>query len=519
MNKEESLALFAQGRDAWNAWAAKMTAEREALEAAGTWMAGRIEAQRNDATRAWHAAADVDFAEHQFTKRENFSGFVFPGDAEFGKAVFQNYAMFNKATFLATATFSEVTFSATATFSEVTFLGDARFDKAMFPSNKDPTVVTTLFDEATFLGAARFDEAVFSGNVLFDDATFLDDAGFDEAKFAGNAWFDKATFSGRQATFTKAAFSGEAWFKEATFSGNAVFNEATFSGDVSFDKAKFSGGAWFNKATFSGDTWFEESGFGGYTQFNDARFEKVGGFRAIDSKSFFSLDGATFLAVPDFIQAHFAEAPRLDNTRIQPWRFRRPTLADLKNYFKADRDLSARWRALKRLAVQGHDHMHELEFFKNELKTRRWVTDRPWHAVFWFGLFYGWLSDFGRSIARPLIWWAASAYVFALLYLGATKPPALFNCLAGSGDPWRAALWISARKALLFFGLDSSDRLTQHYACLYGALPSATSGQLPAGVYLNVPDIVIAYGVAQHIISAALLFFLLLAVRNHFRIK
>ena len=100
---------------------------------------------------------------------------------------------------------------------------------------------------------------------------------------------------------------------------------------------------------------------------------------------------------------------RLDNSRIQPRRFRRPTLADVKNYFKGDRDLSARWRALKRLAVQGHDHMHELEFFQNELKTRRWSTDRPWHAVFWFGLFYGWLSDFGRSIVRPLFWWAASA--------------------------------------------------------------------------------------------------------------
>ena len=32
MNKEESLALFAQGLAAWNAWAADMTAAREELE-------------------------------------------------------------------------------------------------------------------------------------------------------------------------------------------------------------------------------------------------------------------------------------------------------------------------------------------------------------------------------------------------------------------------------------------------------------------------------------------------------
>ena len=37
--------------------------------------------------------------------------------------------------------------------------------------------------------------------------------------------------------------------------------------------------------------------------------------------------------------------------------------------------------------------------------------------------------------------------------------------------------------------------------------------------YLDVPDSVIALGIAQHIISAVLLFLLLLAIRNHFRIK
>ena len=51
------------------------------------------------------------------------------------------------------------------------------------------------------------------------------------------------------------------------------------------------------------------------------------------------------------------------------------------------------------------------------------------------------------------------------------------------------------------------------------AQPPAPAGQLPAGVYLDVPDSVIILGIAQHIISAVLLFFFLLAVRNHFRIK
>ena len=417
MNKEESLALFAQGREAWNAWADKMQAERKALESAGAWTGDRDPFEWNDATRHWHTAAATDFSKHGFGDNADFSAFIFPGEAGFGGANFNR-------------------------------------------------------------------EAVFNG---------------------------------------------------ASFSGDAVFGGASFSGDVGFTEVSFSGPVRFDRASFSS-----------YAGFSWATFEKAADFGGIEGRSTFSLAGATFLAVPDFIQAHFAEAPRLDDLRIEPRRLWPPTLARVKEYFQADRDLSARWRALKRLAVQGHDHMNELEFFQNELKARRWSTDHPWHAVFWFGLFYGWLSDFGRSIVRPLVWWVASALAFALLYFGAHfdragKPFSVFGwiidrfalqpfgaavapplqCLAGSGDPWRAALGTSARKALLFFGLDSSDKLTLNYACLYDIVTQekAPSGQLPASFYLDVPNSVIVYGIAQNIISAVLLFLLLLAIRNHFRIK
>jgi hypothetical protein len=439
MNKKESLALFAKGRDAWNTWAAEMIAERKALEAAGQWTAGRQESEWNDATRAWHAAAGADFEGLQFDEPVDFSDFVFPGGAGFG-----------------------------------------------------------------------------------------------EATFSGDAWFREATFS------------GDAGFRKATFSGGAGFREATFSGDAEFREATFSGIAEFREATFSGIAWFLQAVFKGFTSFDRAEFEHRANFWAIEAKTVFSLGGACFRAVPNFIQAHFAEAPRLDDCRIEPQGFWPSTLADVKNHFKGDRDLSARWRALKRLAIQGHDHMRELEFFKGELKARRWSEDKPLSAVFCFGLFYGWLSDFGRSIVRPLFWWATSIVCFAPLYLGAhfdrtgqpfstlgwtidrfvlqpfgaaVAPP--LRCMAGSGDPWWAALCVSARKALLFFGLDSSDKLTLNYACLYGVVTqqSAPPGQLPMRFYLDVPNSVIAFGIAQHIISTVLLFLVLLAIRNHFRIK
>jgi hypothetical protein len=65
MNREETLALYARGKEAWNAWAEDMLAKRKALEEAGTWEVennlGSLELQ-NEATKAWAAVATADFS-------------------------------------------------------------------------------------------------------------------------------------------------------------------------------------------------------------------------------------------------------------------------------------------------------------------------------------------------------------------------------------------------------------------------------------------------------------------------
>ncbi len=94
MNQQESLALFANGRDAWNAWAERMLDARAALEADGNWVEGRSEPELNAATRAWHAAAAADFSKCTFQEPADFSGFVFPGRAGFGGASFSGDARF-----------------------------------------------------------------------------------------------------------------------------------------------------------------------------------------------------------------------------------------------------------------------------------------------------------------------------------------------------------------------------------------------------------------------------------------
>lgn len=461
MNKDETLALFAQGREAWNAWANEMLARRAELEAKGQWaiqIKYSSERPENEATANWCLAATVDFSAHAFTKLSEFTEFIFPYDVNFQNASFENLA--------------------------------------------------------------NFDDTTFNGTVQFDKATF-----------SGVAWFSKTIFR-RNASFSKTIFNEDAWFSHAEFSGDAQFSGATFKKD-----------AWFLPTTFRECGWFSQARFRGSTQFILVYFERAVSFSAAYGESSFSLDRARFDEVPDFIQAHFSEAPRLDNVVIPELPFRwNPFVRS-----KSDEANGARYRALKRLAIQAHDHKLELDFFASELKAYRG------NVLAFFRFLYACFSNFGRSMLRPLLWLLVSGSAFAWAYLGehfaraadtgrvyavssgawlcnnltapfanvarwlgVDLPPASpsLSCLAGQEtDPLSAAIGLSIRKALPFAGVASAEKLNQIYACLYGTT-SINSRTAPV-----IPDVVDYLGIAQLLLSLVLIFLFLLAVRNHFRIR
>lgn len=571
MDAADSLTLRSRGKDAWNKWAAQMLSDRRTLVENGDWTKSSRESEWNEATRRWHADARADFSEHHLKDEADFTGYMFPGDARFNKSTFHKAALFSgaifwgkaefkqakfargaefqRAEFSDDALFAESYFGHDAAFTEATFTQSANFDVVRFHGianfNQARFLRATQFEMSNFSRDALFNRSDFSGDVTFSDVAFEGNAEFERSRFSGKAQFGRANFTGK-ARFVRASFLKGAGFSKSSFSSDARFGGAEFSRPVMFNGSTFSDVAEFNRSIFSGDAGFSQCVFKGLSLFQGALFEKGADFVAIKSESVFTLAGAIFDNVPDFHQAHFSEAPRLDASTIRQRRARQPMHEAIQSWFKGDADLTARWRALKRIAVQGHDHMHELEFFGRELKSRRWSTDRPWHLAFWFGLVYGLVSGFGRSIFRPLFLWAVSPFVIAPLYLcahfhyrglsvssfgwtidrfvlqplGAGKAET-FHCLVGAGEAWQAALGISARKALLFFGQDASDKLELNYACLFNVVTqhAAPSGKLPSSFHLDVPYSVILLGAAQHIITAVLLFLLLLAIRNHFRIK
>ncbi|MGA7322937.1 MAG: hypothetical protein WBX25_00265, partial [Rhodomicrobium sp.] len=66
MTRDETVALFLQGREAWNAWANEMLSERKTMEADGRWAAdvaaaGNL-APKNAEPRSWMDAARADFS-------------------------------------------------------------------------------------------------------------------------------------------------------------------------------------------------------------------------------------------------------------------------------------------------------------------------------------------------------------------------------------------------------------------------------------------------------------------------
>ncbi len=491
MNRDETVALFlecegkrrdaraaalADGKDEdeagrmaheaakahWSAWAGPLLAERKAMEADGRWAAekddfGSLE-PKNARTRAWIERAAADFSRGLFGplyppyKKEvageekkgdnggerpvksiqlegsgaDFSGFMFPGNASFASA-----------TFSGGASFASTTFSGNASFGSTTFSGAARFDSA------------------TFSGTASFGSTTFSGYASFGSTTFSGTARFDTAIVLGATWFASATFSGA-ASFASATFSGGASFDGTTFSGAARFDSATFSGAASFGSTTFSGYAWFASATFSGTARFDSATFQNSTSYRDANFGKEASFTGIKVDRAFDMTGATFKQVPAFNQADFKQAPDLDNVT-----FPLP-------FFRGDAKLVAKYRAIRRMAIQGADYEREQMAFKGELRSRRWTVDKWWHWGTWFGLAYDLLADCGRSIVRPVLLWLASVAGFAVLYLQAADQAALKSC----GVPFVKALFLSGRNALVLFGGGRDERIAQAYRCLYGGAGS-----------------------------------------------
>jgi len=559
----------------WNAWAEALLSERKSMEADGSWT------KEKD---AWFSRAYVDFSFCLFlnkgvtsAKRETEAKAALSESA--AKAGFNPCLVSSHARIKAE-------FPAGIRFIDFHFPGEAKFQAA-------------IFAEKTW-----FDRSTFHGDAIFYDVIFQDIAHFMECKFVGKAKLNAATFS-NDALFKKATFGAETWFTSTNFYGDVWFDEATFLEKTHFYKSYFNGDAIFYSVKFKGETDFKLATFLQFGNLEEAIFEKDAIFVAARGERAFTLTKAVFSEVPDFTQAHFAEPPRIDDMKVmgrslsryssqlpkevdgskqiraadgpRPLQWRVSALCSLpvrraKNLHRQIRDAipensklrqrPARWRALKRLAVQGHDTERELTMFLDEVRSARLAGDWPapfpiWKATvwvgffrFWLGLFYEFFSGFGRSVLRPFVSWVVGVALFAAVYLGQTpavkktsldpwwtltiqaggeaishsipcySPPAnpiatapgvidrLDKELGESTNARAEALHLAFRNGLVALdgGSDASYRI---YGCLYGR-----AGNTPV-----VPAAVSSASAIQKVFSGLMIFLFGLALRNMLKVK
>ena len=174
-----------------------------------------------------------------------------------------------------------------------------------------------------------------------------------------------------------------------------------------------------------------------------------------------------------------------------------------------DAKLVPKYRALRRMAIQGADYEREQMAYKGELRARRWTVDKWWYIGTWIGLFYDAFADCGRSIVRPANTWLASILVFAAFYWQRAAAGVEARC-AEAGGAAVQALFLSVKNALVIFGGTRDARVNQAYLCLYNG--SAEQPHIP-------PTVTFVETLAQIPVSATLIFLFLLAVKNRFKIK
>jgi len=373
---------------------------------------------------------------------------------------------------------------------------------------------------------------------------YVDIISFNMFIFPGVTVFERAIFR----SYTNMEYMeiiGKCIFAECHF--KLISMQGTiFNNDTMFLKCIFDDISNLSKTYYKNNISFRFSTFNEFITFSDCYFFKEANFQYIQSRKGFSLYNSDFWFVPDFNGAVFISPIELNFIKISENDFMRNVIFkyDIEEYRsivfnpkQSSTILSNRYRILGMHAHEAHDWLNEMKFFSLEIRSRRYGLDFPIgeklgtlirklcykicsflfpkigihdhiHRIiqlyfrkrtghntgrFWFSVLYEWLSNFGQSFLRPVVWWLVFFVFFACLYEW------LAVCKS-----WGAAFTVSLRQGLVISGLVRTGHYVEILKGLFG--PHMSNW---AFILLNL----------QTVVSAVFLFLLLLAVRNHFRIR
>jgi hypothetical protein len=360
-----------------------------------------------------------------------------------------------------------------ANFSDLYFSSVLVLEGYVFPDTVwFPNVHYTkaaYFASARFLGVSFFQGGHFNGLVDFGQAEFSEIANFATDYFAGHARFSFCHFF-ESSLFASTVFMDGASFSNTKFDRSAYFGDAIFHAYVNFDFADFLHETNFDCSRFLGMAHFSNGVFQGTTSFSMARFE---------------------WQVPDFFQRQFH-----DNTKFT---------ARSDDWPKVDPDdaqtAKDAYRRLRQVSSAQHNPENEHFFLRQEMACDA-VLKEDWISRFVVRAF-GWISDYGYSVWRPIgglaAAWIGGALalqcVFAWYYIFGWPLPGE----AKHVPELMEAIWLGLSNTFAIFGFR-----TFYFGEDY---------------MQNLPTFVKFIGGAQTILGFIFLFFLGLGLRNRFRLK
>ena len=406
-------------------------------------------AQGKDAWNLWrneHPEFELNFTSMEFPDKTSFNGFDFGNDADFSEATFGNDADFIKATFGNNACFSEATFGNNAYF-----------------------IIATFGDEA------NISEATFGYRANFNDATFGDQADFSNTKF------------GDHANLIQATYGDDANFSETTFGDIADFSESTFGNQVYFMKATFGSIARFTGCTFAQRSYFDLLSVKGNIDFGYSSFIGVPSIQVTSEDDKLKIN-LLEISIGKPI-GNFSDVRKLQLLK---------GIADSTNAVNESRDIFILQRQAER--KNAWKIWRETVFDLTKKTTPFPLPKSIMAGLFWI------LSDYGRSVVRPIAWLLLSIPLFYYLY----------HWL------YPAKLKMAAqRDALIDYTLSSSipfgRMLNPAFDRAFEWLFPETHHQI-----IGTVDITIGFQLAsivQGIVSVILLFLIGLSIRNYFKIS
>jgi uncharacterized protein YjbI with pentapeptide repeats len=498
----------------------------------------------------------ANFCRTGFGAGSRFDGAVFEGSATFTDAVFAGRSSFTGAVFVS-VTFDGARFGNTTWFDGVLFVASASFVRAVFGEHagfEGASFNSAHFSYSEFGHNPTFDDAVFSRLVQFDYASFGDHAYFRGTAFEGPAIFDMAEF-GDGATFeahdprvfneaaterakslpeghrelylNRARTADPSGFQRITYcrarfgsedsgrdSGERVFRSIVLWLPRLFHSPPHRMGSQDPGASFSGRT------LHGFSDFSRAQFDQPPDFADVRQVDHLDLAGAVFsFRASGWPRWRYWTTQTATATRLR----RLQRLASEIHAVDAERDFAI----LERIAERGiawsawwakvvrpwdfHRMMRATPVAGVRRRGRRsgldWLrgsATSAWFLISGVGrpavltmltCCYRILSDFGRSVVLPTVWFIVSLFAFGFWY----------GTYVTGGMSWKKA------SALATF--------TMANAIPFAGASRQAFVDSAAVLFTSVPEGVHAIALAQGIVSAVLLFLIILALRNHFRIR